>query len=1626
MKNFELLRSSSYYPLSDDGRLCPILDNKDLIYEFYISAENKKGVKSFCKNKTWNGKVTFPSHVLSDEKLKIQMAAACNSSDARKKIELHKDALPLHQAIWLWLKKKNTPLFEKVQAFCYQDSKGKFFIAPNKLGELFDCTSKNKEDELHLKYLTLAFAMLQREERFELVQEVVSRCPDYLINLVHAEENENASEKEFTENNVEEIDKEFEVKKIAKNKGEHCLLEKASALDVALNKLKNSASGFRYSIAQLQPLNKIIHFSDEGCANKELTNLAVLRPAIYEAALEIKNLINESCLYTNEECEFKNNFLENVNIYRDDLDEFIENANITISQLRAYKAQIVLVEKEISEEIKKYNLIRENDRWATRKIVPPTLQESKCNFLLLAQEYKADVLALVSETNARKIKIRDELLTKCNQIKIECCNIETKARKLFEGEIDKFSRRIASLNNVNELDKFHSFIDELWLKIKSNNSLSISELAKKIKENECVSSKEYLQLCELLVTQNKPEIAFILLQIAQNHKDFHHLGEDYELGLRITIQACYESSSNNLSMPLVFDSLCKNYWLLNLSREDVRNSELIEEIIITLIAGTLWTGREIFFAALVNLDAIDVARNRFPEFLSEILVEIIKCRPITLVNEEVCNNKENFERAIKGKIQRENGKFRHVHSRAIHFARFETMQVFPALESLWHNVSSLIKNKDYKEAYELVKDLDALEWYGELVSQYDKPLDDHPHFSNTIQEFIRSFVCKINEYVAFILNTIDAKAYSVSEFDLLCSLKEWAADDNKRIGIVNALIKVFKVKATGLEQESILDEILQSEIFIRNCPEATVWLSGISYKASHHDFISHAFSDLEKSRDFLATCDFLANNSAWGQLSVLQKEYDSHASYDWKQKYDKDLIILGEQRSIILKDNSIALSEFDECVRRGRLKAASAIINACKGRHEQARIAKMADVSLIIEQLKRILEKTKDLASESNMPEVWQESVYIFVGKIEKKIREIRRFDESLDSIDENIKNIEKATNGLFWVTENNLHAFEGVEYYLTANNDDLIGSVLTDEEIEKSRRKCPEIFKYWDLLAIDKPADESENKKNWAGFVKEFSKLSNLYHDENDAKKRFLTVPSINYTYPIFQTGFYKPQSEYLKRPLRIYLFRTPDVDTPALQRLDKELSAEYAAGWLHIVFAPNGYEKIQRYFKYDQGFKNFLLIDINFLYRICLIDKHDVPVRQALHASVTDLANSSPFVAQGYCHQNNNIYVGRKETLQKILNTPQAMIWGGRRIGKTSVLHALQNTLSKRGYMVAYVYVDLEDDGDPDLSIARKIAATLKLEPIKNITDFERQITDVRNDGQKVAFLIDEIDEYIKKSRATHGDLFPLATVLRQLVMDDSAKDTILVYSGYHQLYYEAKLDQKKRRVGHPFINIAQEIPIRDLTYDDVYQLVKTGFEEMLGISINPDVPRLIAERASRHPAFVQQFCRCLLEYVAKRRSPKASIAITPEDVEAVYADDIGQNGGEQAFIHYVNETLGYNLSHLGRAIVLVMMDLQFNTNRPSTDSFYSKHVISRSLNEWCEIVGIENPEITHFEQTIELLVMTNMLTQKDSAHDYFKFTYPTYADILRRLDKLNRSAIERSLQEYNDKERIKGILL
>ncbi len=1551
--------------------------------------------------------------------------------------------IALHHAIWHWLRIEHEPIYNAAFSFCYRDENHRYFIKPSEFGQFLEKFGNN--DSLTNRpviYLALAFAMLQKESAVELIAEVATRYPEIIPKLSGISESVNQPHEIYE--SISESEHQAQCIKPLISKRAPITAETTQSTPVysvecrvplieniveKVDMLKESFEEFVQDAGQLAKIQLLDAFVDSGSAASLLSSLELKRKHIANQSCDIELSLALPCKDSHAHgCELQQ-FLRQIQDKQVvTLNELIANTEEMRKKANTLLASAKSARLELRELRSSESDLRTVIGSTDQRLTQPEQDIPPCMLIKAVSEQREIVASLRVRLSTEINKRKNELISECDELKTKY-NLTDTAFSDYSIAYAELSSNIASAETIEDIEAYSITLDQLKAKCHAIGNYNPHALAGQLKEKTNAFSV-FLDLCRALIEQGASEVAFLLLHLRHHLHPFEEISEHTDQALSILLEAASEAALGELPIRMVWNNFCTESWLLSIGRDDIESIDLYERIVIALIGSAFGGVPEKAAIMLINIGATELSRQSFPEILCRIIQAIVAHRPIKIASAKELALSHEQECKINESIAFEGGKYRHLQcGNAIHFARFEAIQVFPAMADLWSQIYSDLQAGHYGDAHARLVKIDAIDWYDELIHKYDKQIIEHPLFSEKIRGFMSEFLTRIQEHVDHCEKVWEANQFVVAEEELIEALQQWAGTQKGRCTLITLIIKNLALPfREHFHIKSLWSATAQCKPVILRCPHFVPWLHAQQAPEPNLQLEQLVLEDLVCNFQFEETTRILEENSAWEQLSVLYREIDVALEQDWIKKHQHDLDeILARREEVLANKTHNLIESFDACVQGGRFHAAYQILESCGQHKAELRAQEQEIISSFVTEQFKIITSIKDIASDSNMPEEWQESVCNFASKIERQLRNLRRTDETGDVIEATRMRLTNAISALYFVVNQQTQVFDEVEHYLQFSQTNHSIQPLTTADQERAIENCPDLHRHWSTLASSGPLNEDEAKRTWLQFLKAFAKICNLYHDESDEKKRFVTVPSINYPFVVYHTAFYKPQSEFLKRPLRLYLYRQSDIDIAALQRLETELSGDNSAARLHVVFAPEGVDKIRRYFRYGKGFKNFLLVDESFLYQICLAEKHDVPVRQALHASVTDLASSSPFVAQGYCHQSNNIYVGRKDILQKLLNTPQAMIWGGRRIGKTSVLHALKNTLGKRNYSVAYVYVDLEDNGDPDLSIAQKIAATLKLPNVTCITDFERQITLLRNNGAQLAFLIDEVDEYIKKSRKVHADAFPLATALRQLVMDDAAKDTILVYSGYHQLYYEAKLNKDKRRVGHPFINIAQDIPIRDLTHDDVNELVKTGFEEMLDIRISPEVPPLIFRRASGHPAFVQQFCRCLLERVSKRRSPDTTLTITKDDVEAVYSADVSSEGGEQPFILYVNETLGYNLSHLGRAIMLaICLDPSTKDQIENEGGYFPIQKIKEELNAWCEVIGVEHPNPDHFQQSIELLVMTNMLTQNPRKHDKYRVTYPTYIDILRRLDKLHKSDVEHSLRQYDAQERMRGVLL
>jgi|APTNR8051073442_1049403.scaffolds.fasta_scaffold01239_2 hypothetical protein len=558
-----------------------------------------------------------------------------------------------------------------------------------------------------------------------------------------------------------------------------------------------------------------------------------------------------------------------------------------------------------------------------------------------------------------------------------------------------------------------------------------------------------------------------------------------------------------------------------------------------------------------------------------------------------------------------------------------------------------------------------------------------------------------------------------------------------------------------------------------------------------------------------------------------------------------------------------------------------------------------------------------------------------------------------------------------------------------------------------------------WDFLAKQRKLNDGlrrECNKRWGEFVRSFCRLSEMYHDLNGT---LVPSPLAGCYFGRYKSEFYSPRSAWLDRPVHLYLLLRTDDWEDQWSRLSAHINDEEDAR--SIVVVPECLVQLKERFGIGKPEDPFVLIGREEAQRVSGASVPGAPLRQLLHRGAAKLTDIGLFCTDGVVHSRKNLFVGRESALQKLQTEKASAVWGGRRIGKTSLLHALKERLGsarrRDSFNVGYVYAD-PLHGDPDFTLAARITESLGLRRPEDVASLASILTETCK-MKRVAVLIDEVDRYIEASRNTHGpSAFPLARILRGVSSQNP--DTFkVVYAGFKQLYFEVNIRPNPDN-AYPFKNFLT--PLRedfgDLNSDKVEQLLRMAFEDMLGISLDPGVARLVKEKTSGHPAFVQEFGRQLLEIIERRRRATRELRITLADVEKVYAESPDGTGGHSSYIDYVYETLGWNLSQLGKAVMLAISnDIVANGYRSS--HVYELKGIPGILANWASEDAF-SPNEEDFANTLKFLVMTNMLLRHlDGNSEAYSVAYPSYIDFMVKLGDKDRIRVHESLVNYREHE-------
>ncbi len=437
-----------------------------------------------------------------------------------------------------------------------------------------------------------------------------------------------------------------------------------------------------------------------------------------------------------------------------------------------------------------------------------------------------------------------------------------------------------------------------------------------------------------------------------------------------------------------------------------------------------------------------------------------------------------------------------------------------------------------------------------------------------------------------------------------------------------------------------------------------------------------------------------------------------------------------------------------------------------------------------------------------------------------------------------------------------------------------------------------------------------------------------------------------------------------------------------------DKDWLVDYFV----FVFIPGCTPQIYKRLESSHRHKGLVIIDEATIIAMTLAEaepkRHPLGLLRSLMMNSVHAETAEVFKINQAVETRTAIFVGRDTLIDRIASGSDSFaLFGGRRIGKSSILKALRTRLERRGANV--VVYSFEGKECTDDATACGLAKEMKLgEPVTNIAEFAQclQTQLETQPAQSIVFLMDEIDRYIDENHERHL----LIETLRNLADRSSGRLRVVVF-GFMNLFACLQGRSCYSPASDPWRRMFTEINLGNLTPANAETIVHEGFYDVLGWKFdNRAIPQWIVERTGGHPAFVQCFC-LKLQHRAGQRDDRI---IRFDDIQAVFNDE----DPDESFIAYVRKTLGMNLDPLGQYLILWLAKAEKQTRGFTRDQ----------MREYTQLCKANIPD-TMFQASLERLSVTSVV--KETAPDAFDFSVPDYPMIL---DKLDQSAHMDRLEE------------
>lgn len=433
-------------------------------------------------------------------------------------------------------------------------------------------------------------------------------------------------------------------------------------------------------------------------------------------------------------------------------------------------------------------------------------------------------------------------------------------------------------------------------------------------------------------------------------------------------------------------------------------------------------------------------------------------------------------------------------------------------------------------------------------------------------------------------------------------------------------------------------------------------------------------------------------------------------------------------------------------------------------------------------------------------------------------------------------------------------------------------------------------------------------------------------------------------------------------------------------------------------FLFIPGCTPKIRHRLHTSYRKQGLVIIDTPAIIQMVLAEKFErnpVGILRPLMLNALEADNVDVFKINQLVDNYSAIFVGRDREVERYASREgNYAIYGGRRIGKSSVIKAVEKLLLHRGVRVIYHSFEGQADCSDDHS-ALLLTQLLNLtEPVQICGDlkFALQSFMDENPGTSLVILLDEIDRYIETNRKRHV----LIETMRSLSERYGSRFRVVI-SGFMNLYDCLNGRGPYSPASDPWGRMLNDSgPLENLRPVKAEDIVKEGFLNILGWSFESRaIPQRIVELTGGHPAFVQNFCLKLQQRVGVRGDKLVRL----DDIQAVFSD----RDPEQSFIAYVRKTLEMNLDPIGHYLILLL----------ALESKDKKGFTFDEMLDYANTDEISIPEKL-LERSLERLKVTSVV--KEVTSRVYEFSVPDYPSILIELgENVHMERLEQEVIDY-----------